>query len=107
MSTFEFIVAQALSQIRGFVFSLFVGLLSILVYLGIILNLSVPNGCIFIIVISVMSLGVFVLSVVVASRHKLRQRNDIIPYHMFAENQFESDHKQNKCMPMISTCLIS
>ena len=72
------------------------GLLVILIYLDIILNQCIPNGCICVVVISVMNLGVFVLYVIVSRQHKLRQRNDIIPYHMFAENQFEGDYRKKQ-----------
>ena len=95
MCTFEFIIAQAPSQVRGFAFSLSLGL-TILAYFSVILHESIPNTCVFVIVISVMNLGVFVLYVIVSRRYKLRQRNDIIPYHLFAENQFESDYRQKQ-----------
>ena len=65
-------------------------------FVGYISYESIPDHCIVIIGVSVMSLVVFVLFAIVARRYKLRQRNDIIPYHMFAENQFESDYRQKQ-----------
>ena len=36
------------------------------------------------------------LFVFVAKRYKLRVRNEVIPYHMFAEDQFESNYRQER-----------
>ena len=40
--------------------------------------------------------AVLLLFVILSKRYKLRVRDDVIPYNLFAENQFESDYKQER-----------
>ena len=42
------------------------------------------------------TLAVFFLFVILSKRYKLRARDDVIPYNLFAENQFESNYKQER-----------
>ena len=43
-------------------------------------------------VLSLLMAGIFIAFLIVSRRYKLRMRSDVIPYHMFAENQFESNY---------------
>ena len=38
----------------------------------------------------------FIIFLLVSKWYKLRKRDDVIPYHMFAEDQFESDYRQER-----------
>ena len=38
----------------------------------------------------------FVILMCAANWYKLRKRDDVIPYHMFTEDQFESDYREER-----------
>ena len=88
----EFVIAQSPYQLRGFVTSVCLGVWGIFNLLGLSSNWFVWD-CNIHIALSALSLCLFVLFLFVSKRYKLRQRNEVIPYHMFAENQFEKDYR--------------
>ena len=93
-SLLEFAVAQTPCQMRGVVTSFCMGLWGALALPQFILVHILNELCVIYVTLSLISVGVFALFVFVSKRYKLRVRNDIIPYHMFAEDQFESNYKQ-------------
>ena len=88
----EFTIAQAPYQLRGFVTSMSLGVWGIITLLGLSCNWIV-HDCKVNLALSALSLCVFVLFLIVSKRYQLRQRNEVIPYHMFAENRFENDYR--------------
>ena len=95
-SLVEFTTAQTPCQMRGVVTSFGLGLYGILSLPHFILEHILKDVCVVYIAISVIAVGVFVLFVFVSKRYRLRVRNDVIPYHMFAEDQFESNYRQER-----------
>ena len=91
-SAVEFAIAQAPYQLRGFVTSICLGLWGIFTVLGLSSNWFV-HDCKVNIALSALSLCVFLLYLFVSKRYKLRERNEVIPYHTFAEKQFESNYR--------------
>ena len=97
----EFFMAQAPCQIRGLVVSMLTASSSIFYILRAILlhvthDVRVFHVQPFQIVTSVLMLGLFPLFVFASKRYKLRKRDDIIPYHLFAEEQFERDYQRGR-----------
>ena len=95
-TTAEFITAQSPCQLRGFVSFLLLGLYGIFSFLEASLFYFFPNHSIAYAIIFVTITGFFMLYLFLSKRYKLRQRDEPIPYHMFAENQFESNYKQER-----------
>ena len=95
-SLLEFVAAQTPCQMRGVVISFCLGLWGILSLPQFILGHILNELCLVYIALSVIAVGVFVLFVFVSKRYKVRVRNDVIPYHMFAEDQFESNYRQER-----------
>ena len=92
----EFVAAQTPCQMRGVVTSFGLGVWGILTLPQVILRRILNELCLVYIALSVIGVGVFVLFVFVSKRYKLRVRNDVIPYHLFAEDQFESNYRQER-----------
>ena len=92
----EFVVAQAPCQTRGFVVAFAIGLWGILALLHFTFDHFTRVYCVPYVVHPVITIAMFVLFVLVSRRYSLRKRNDVIPYHMFAEDQFESNYKQER-----------
>ena len=92
--TVEFSMAQAPWQVRGLITT--VALLACGLFW--VVYVSVHHYIRAEWVRYIVHLGVlvafFILFVFVSKWYKLRKRNDVIPYHMFAENQFESNCRQ-------------
>ena len=89
----EFFMAQAPFQVRGFVASMLMACCESFLILRSILHYNMDIA--YIIAIALMA-GVFLIFVLISKWYKLRKRDDIIPYHMFAEDQFESDYRQEQ-----------
>ena len=93
-TTVEFIMAQSPFQVRGFVTFLLLEVFVIFTIVqGCIVNF-VP--CIAHAVFLALTFVFFVLFVDLSKRYELRKREEAIPYHKFAENQFESDYRQER-----------
>ena len=89
----EFFMAQAPFQVRGFVASMLMACCNFFLILRSILHYNMNMS--YTIAIALMA-GVFLIFVLVSKWYRLRKRDDIIPYHMFAEDQFESDYRQEE-----------
>ena len=96
VTTVEFTIAQSPCQIRGIASFLLVELYGIFSFLEGSLYHLIPEHRIAHAVIFATLSGFFMLFLFLSKRYKLRQRDEPIPYHMFAENQFESNHKQER-----------
>ena len=92
----EFITAQSPHQLRGIVIAYSLGFWSTSTLVQFILGHFSKDFCIPYLVITVVTFGIFVLFIFVSRRYKLRKRNDVILYHMFAENEFESNYRQER-----------
>ena len=92
----EFVAAQTPCQMRGVVTSFGLGVWGILTLPQVILGRILNQLCVVYIALSVIGVGVFVLFVFLAKRYRLRVRNDVIPYRLFAEDQFESNYRQER-----------
>ena len=93
-TTVEFTTAQSPCQVRGFGSFLLLEMYAIFTCLQglfFILDHLIAHAVIFTIISSF-----FILFVFLSKRYKLRQRDDAIPYHVFAENEFESNYKQER-----------
>ena len=101
----ELVICQSPCQMKGMILTLsfaFCGLYNIV---GYILNIIVQtyiiplfSECAFYHYIFHLALLVIVLIVyvIIAKWYNFRKRNDVIPYHMFAEECFEKNQKQEK-----------
>ena len=92
--TMEFCMAQAPCQVRGLVSAVFLLTSGIFVALYVLLHHYILIRWIFYSVRCVVTLVLFVIFLFVSKWYKLRKRDDVIPYHMFAEDQFESNYRQ-------------
>ena len=103
----EFIIAQSPQQVKGVILCLMYGCFGCLALTGLALNKLLHSltcsiqsfpGCIFYhySLYTVITAALLLLFVVVSWRYKLRKRDDVIPYHMFAENYFETNHVQRR-----------
>ena len=94
--TFEFCMAQAPCQVRGLVCTVILSTGGIFFILYMVLCKVFLIEWLFDTVRCVAELVFFVIFVFLSKWYKLRKRDDVIPYHMFAENQFESNHRQER-----------
>ena len=92
--TVEFCMAQAPCQVRGLVSTVIISACGIFRVLYIVLYHYIRIEWVFYIVRCVSVLVFFVIFVLLSKWYKLRKRDDVIPYHMFAEDQFESNYRQ-------------
>ena len=98
----EFLVAQSPWQIKGLLLSFGTAAFGIFTLAGVGLSVLLINlpirlfpGCgfFFYSIYTLVILTLFILFVIVSKRYKLRKRDDIVPYHMFAEEYFEKNHE--------------
>ena len=89
----EFYMAQTPCQMRGLVSTVFLSAGGINGSLYSALG-QIRIEWVFYIARCVSLLVFFVIFLLVSKWYKLRKRDDVIPYHMFAEDQFESDYRQ-------------
>ena len=95
-TTVEFIIAQSLCRIRGFVSFLLLQMLAIFTCLQRGLADFITDHRIAHAVFFVTISGFFIFFVLLSQRYKLRKRDDAIPYHIFAENEFENNYKRQR-----------
>ena len=106
---FEFLTAQSPQQVKGAIMCLMYGCFGCFTLAGLGLNkllqsftstIQVTPGCMFYhySIYTIMTAALLVLFVVVSWRYKLRKRDDVIPYHMFAEKYFEKNYKQRRVL---------
>ena len=98
----EFLVAQSPWQIKGLLLSFGTAAYGALTLVSIglddlLINLPIRlfPGCGFFFygIYTLVMLTIFILFVIVSKQYKLRKRNDIVPYHMFAEEYFEKNYE--------------
>ena len=94
--TLEFCMAQAPCQVRGLVCTVILSTAGIFFALYEVLRNVIVIEWVFYTVRSVAQIAFFVMFVLVSKWYKLRKREDVIPYHMFAEDQFESNQRQER-----------
>ena len=94
--TLEFCMAQAPCQVRGLVTNVVMssGGIFWIGYIGI--EQCIRIKWVLYIVSCVVILAFLVIFMFLSKWYKLRKRDDVIPYHMFAENQFESNQKEER-----------
>ena len=106
---FEFLIAQSPQQVKGVILCLMYACFGCLSLAGLALNKLLQSftftiqlfpGCIFYCygIYAVITAVLLVLFAVVSWRYKLRKRDDIIPYHMFAEKYFETNYEQRRVL---------
>ena len=95
-ATLEFTIAQTPCQVRGFVTSILIQTFLVFLVLSRILYRYIDDESFGHAAALAIAFVVLVLFVILSKRYKLRVRDDVIPYNMFAENQFESDYKQER-----------
>ena len=100
-STFEFVIAQTPCQMKGLAVSLLLESVGIFTFLGefiIMIFLSFPFeifpscGFYYHMTFLIIMLATLLLFVFVSKWYKLRQRDDIVPFHSIAENYFEKNY---------------
>ena len=98
----EFLVAQSPWQIKGLLLSFGTAAYGVLTLVGVgldelLINLPIRlfPGCGFFFygIYTLVMLTIFILFVIVSKKYKLRKRDDIVPYHMFAEEYFEKNYE--------------
>ena len=94
--TMEFCMAQAPCQVRGLVCTAILSTIGVFIVLHMALRNVIVIDWVFYTGRCVAGLVLFVMFVFVSKWYKLRKRDDVIPYHMFAEDQFESNHMQER-----------
>ena len=92
----EFCMAQAPCQVRSLVSTVILSACGIFKILYILLHHYVRIELVFNVVRCATLFAFFLVFVYAATWYKLRKRDDVIPYHMFAEDQFESDYRQER-----------
>lgn len=101
----EFLIAQAPWQIKSLLMSLALQSFAVFSLLGYgladvlkSLPVRVFPGCgfYFYLTYSVESLLCFLLFVLVSRKYKLRKRDDIVPYHLLAEEVFEKNYQRKQ-----------
>ena len=95
-TTVEFTVAQSPCHVRGFISFLLLQMFAIFSCLRDGLTHFIPDHRIADGVLFVTISGFFISFIFLSKRYKLRKRDDVIPYHMFAENEFESNYKRER-----------
>ena len=101
-SLVEFLIAQSPWQVKGLLLCIAVNAFGAYTLIGLGIDLLLMNvpirlfpGCGFFYygIYTIVTFVVFVLFVIVSKWYKLRKRDDVIPYHMFAEEYFEKNYK--------------
>ena len=90
----DFFMAQTPCQIRGLVSTVILWAWGITGVLFVVLKQISTIQWVFYTARCVAVLVFFVIFLLVSKRYKLRKRDDVIPYYMFAEGQFESNNRQ-------------
>ena len=91
----DFFMAQTPCQMRGLISTVIIGACGIIRVLYVVLD-QIRIQWVFYIARCVAALMFFIIFLLVSKWYKLRKRDDVIPYHMFAEDQFESDYRQER-----------
>ena len=98
----EFVIAQSPWQAKGLVLCILVGSFGLFSFVGIgvaaLLErypIEFPLGPSFYSYVFYLlgTIGVLIMFIFVTKWYKLRQRDDIVPFHMLAENYFEKNYK--------------
>ena len=101
-SLVEFLIAQTPWQIKGFLVCVAVSAFGIFTLAGLGLDMLLMNvpirlfpGCGFFYygIYTIVTFVIFVVFVIISKWYKLRRRDDVVPYHMFAEEYFEKNYK--------------
>ena len=101
----EFFIAQSPFQIKGFIFYLLTGCVTISACIGFfprkiiqLYPINVPPGCAFYhhIIYFFFAIVVFILYALISKWYKLRKRDAIVPIHMLAENYFEKNYEREQ-----------
>ena len=92
----EFCMAQTPCQVRGLVSTVILSVCVVFWLLFEALHDYIPIDRVFYIVRCLAVLVFFVVFLFLSKWYKLRKRDDVIPYNMFAENQFESNYRQER-----------
>ena len=92
--TLEFCMAQAPCQVRGLVSTVILSVCGIFWVLQLFLHHLILIAWVFYIVCCATALVFFVMFLFASKWYKLRKRDDVIPYYTFAEDQFESNYRQ-------------
>ena len=87
-------MAQAPCQIRGLVSTVFLLTCNIFGASYILLSRYIRARWIFYVVRCVVTLMLLVIFLFASKWYKLSKRDDVIPYHTFAEDEFESNYRQ-------------
>ena len=95
-TTLEFTISQSPCQVRGFVASFWIGTFLVFFMLSRLLYHYIHGEIFGYVAVPAVAFAVFFLFVILSKRYKLRTRDDVIPYNTFAENQFESNYKQER-----------
>ena len=95
-TTFEFCMAQAPCQVRGLVSAMLLASCGIVGVPSALLHLFFKHNHFVDMFFSLLMLGTFIAFLLVSKWYKLRKRNEIIPYHMFAENHFERNYERDR-----------
>ena len=90
----EFCMAQTPCQVRGLVSTVIISVSIVFWVLYDTIHQYIPIDGVFSIVRCLAVLVFFVMFLFVSKWYKLRKRDDVIPYHKFAEDQFESNYRQ-------------
>ena len=96
LTTLEFCMAQAPCHVRGLISSFLMASCGFFAGLNSFLDDKIKYNPFVDTFLSVVMLVLFAVFVLLSKWYKLRKRDDVIPYHMFAEDQFESDCRQEK-----------
>ena len=97
----EFCMAQAPCQVRGLVTSVILSTGGIFSILYVDIQHYVRTQWVLYTVNCVASLAFLVIFVFVSKWYKLRKRDDVIPYHLFAEDEFESRPWRSRFMAYV------
>ena len=98
----EFLIAQSPWQVKGLLMCASITAFGIFTLVGLGLDVLLMNvpirlfpGCGFFYygIYTLVMFTIFILFVVISKWYKLRKRDDIVPYHMFAEECFEKNYK--------------
>ena len=95
-TTIEFCMAQAPCQVRGLVSAMLLASYGLVGVPTALLRFFYAHNHFIDMFFSLLMLGTFTAFLLVSKWYKLRKRNEIIPYHMFAEAQFERNYEQGR-----------
>ena len=92
----EFCMAQAPCHIRGLISIVLTLSLGTSAWLNGLLHHNLKHTLSIKIVPCLVMTALFATFLFLSKRYKLRKRDEVIPYHMFAEDQFESNYEQDR-----------